>query len=83
VLRSLATASEWGFVESLIHEESISQEAMLKVLELVDQYDTAGKTLEAASKWTDRALSALSRFPNSAARTDLETLARRLLMRFS
>ncbi len=83
LLRSLATESEWGFVESLIHEESVSQEAMLKVLNLVDHYDTAGKTLKEASKWTDRALSALTCFPESAARTDLETLARRLLMRFS
>jgi len=83
LLRSLATGTEWGFVESVIHEENISQESMLKVLELVDRYDTAGKTLEEASKWTDRALSALSCFPDSAARTDLETLARRLLMRFS
>ena len=83
LLRSLATESEWRFVEGLIHEESASREAMLKVLSLVNQYDTAGKTLEEASKWTDRALSALTCFPESAARSDLETLARRLLMRFS
>jgi geranylgeranyl pyrophosphate synthase len=56
---------------------------MLKVLDLVNKYDTVGKTLEEASKWTDKALVALRTFPESKSRTDLETLAQRLLMRFN
>jgi len=83
LLKNLATPSEWSFVENLIHNEEISKDAMLKVLDLVNQYDTAGKTLEAASEWTDRALKALARFPASPARSDLETLACKLLMRFN
>ena len=83
LLKKQATASEWSFVESLIHNEDISSDAMRKVLDLVNHYDTAGSTLEEASKWTDRALHSLRTFPESQARADLETLARRLLMRFS
>lgn len=83
LLKSLATAEEWSFVEALIHSEEITPESMTKVLDLVNKYDTAGKTLEEASNWTDRALSALEHFPESEARREMETLARRLLMRFS
>ncbi len=83
LLRSLATESEWAQVESLIHSEEISPASMLKVLDLVNRYDTAGKTLELAEQWTERALKALHFFPPSPARTDMEVLARRLLMRFS
>jgi geranylgeranyl pyrophosphate synthase len=83
LLKSLATPQETAFLENLIHSEDISREAMLKVLDLVNKYDTAGKTLEEASKWTDRALAALSDFPPSESRSNLETLARRLLMRFN
>ena len=83
LLKSLATPAEWSFVESLIHEESVSSASMGKILELVDFYDTAGKTLEAASKWTESALTALAHFPPNSARFDLENLANRLLVRFS
>jgi len=83
LLKDLATTDEWSFVESLIHEESIKDVDMLRVLDLVNQYDTAGLTLEIASTWTDRALRALDIFPHSDARSDLETLARRLLMRLT
>lgn len=83
LLRTLAKPEEWGTVESLIHSEEISETGMLKILELVNHYDTAGKTLEEAEKWTERALKALHQFPESEARTDMEVLARRLLMRFS
>lgn len=83
LLKQFATSQELAFVETLINSEAISHESMLKVLELVNKYDTAGKTLEQASQWTDRALQALSNFPASQNRADLETLARRLLMRFN
>ncbi len=83
LLKSLATPAEWGFVEGLIHEERVSEASMSRVLALVETYDTAGKTLEAASNWTDRALVALAHFPNNSARHDLENLANRLLVRFS
>lgn len=83
MLKKLAKPDEWAHVEALIHSEEITASGMVKVLELVNEYDTAGKTLEEASKWTDRALEALRYFPQSAARKDMETLARRLLMRFS
>lgn len=83
LLKSLATTEELAFIESLIHSEDISAQSMVKVLDLVNKYDTAGKTLEEASKWTDKALQAISYFPESGARRDMETLARRLLMRFS
>jgi octaprenyl-diphosphate synthase len=83
LLKSLATPAEWSFVEELIHEERVSEASMLRVLALVEFYDTAGKTLEVASDWTDRALVALSQFPNNSARHDLENLANRLLVRFS
>ena len=83
LLKKFTTPNEWSFVESLINNEEISKDAMQKVLDLVNQYDTAGKTLEAASEWTDRALKALARFPVSPARNDLEKLACRLLMRFN
>lgn len=83
LLRSLATAEEWAKVELLIHNETISSQQMNEVLELVNQYDTAGRTLEEAGKWTDRALNALAVFPESVERTNLENLARSLLLRFS
>jgi octaprenyl-diphosphate synthase len=83
MLKKIASPEEWAYVESLIHSEEITADSMLNVLELVNRYDTAGKTLEEASKWTDRALEALRHFPQSAARKDMETLAHRLLMRFS
>ena len=83
LLKTHATTQEWAFVEGLIHNEEISTDAMLKVLDLVNKYDTAGKTLEAAANWTDRALAALEIFPKSQNRSDLEILARRLLMRFN
>lgn len=83
LLKKLAKPEEWAQVEALIHSEEITTEGMVKVLELVNEYDTGGKTLEEAAKWTDRALESLQYFPQSAARKDMETLARRLLMRFS
>lgn len=83
LLKQFATSQELAFVETLINSEAISHESMLKVLELVNKYDTSGKTLEQASQWTDRALQSLSNFPASQNRADLETLARRLLMRFN
>lgn len=83
LLKHHANTKELAFVENLIHSEEISHESMLKVLDLVNKYDTAGKTLEEASKWTDRALLALNNFPVSQSRSELENLARRLLMRFN
>jgi octaprenyl-diphosphate synthase len=83
LLKQYATAQELNFVENLIHSEEISRDSMLKVLDLVNKYDTAGKTLEEASKWTDRALQSLNNFPASQSRSELETLAGRLLMRFN
>ncbi len=83
LLKQFAKPHEWQFVQDLIHGEDIPTEAMLTVLDLVNDYDTAGKTLEEAEAWTDRALKSLSYFPQSSARDDMETLARRLLMRFS
>jgi octaprenyl-diphosphate synthase len=83
LLKQYANAQELAFVENLINSEEISRDSMLKVLDLVNKYDTAGKTLEEASKWTDRALQSLNNFPASQSRSELETLARRLLMRFN
>ncbi len=83
LLKQHATVTELTLVENLIHSEEISRDSMLKVLDLVNKYDTVGKTLEEASKWTDKALAALRTFPESKSRTDLETLAQRLLMRFN
>ncbi len=83
LLKEKASSNEWSFVESLIHEESIKDEDMHRVLDLVNDYDTAGLTLEIASTWTDRALRALDIFPQSDAKSDLETLARSLLLRLS
>jgi octaprenyl-diphosphate synthase len=83
LLKQYATSTELAFVENLINSEEISRDSMLKVLDLVNKYDTVGKTLEEASKWTDKALVALRTFPESKSRTDLETLAQRLLMRFN
>ncbi len=83
LLKSKATSDEWSFVEQLIHEESISGAAMQHILDLVNQYDTAGQTLAMASSWTDLALKSLSIFPESDAKSDLKTLAQRLLLRLS
>jgi octaprenyl-diphosphate synthase len=83
LLKQYATAPEWALVESLIHGENISRDAMLRVLELVNHHDTVGKTLELASEWTTKALAALSKFPESDDRKNLETLAKRLLLRMN
>ena len=83
LLKEKSTVDEWTFVESLIHNEEIKATDMERVLALVNQYDTAGLTLELASQWTDRALRSLDIFPPSDAKSDLETLARRLLFRLN
>jgi octaprenyl-diphosphate synthase len=83
LLKEYCTPSEWSMVEGMIHEENISRESMLKVLDLVHNYDTVGKTLEIATEWTNKALNALSIFPASEAKSNLETLAKSLLLRIN
>lgn len=83
LLRDQAKPDEWRSVESIILKTDISSHDMKFVLSLVDQYDTAGQTLERAETWTKIAISALDEFLPSTAREDLKRLANNLLMRIS
>jgi octaprenyl-diphosphate synthase len=81
LLRSQASSDEWSKVEKIIRKIEISAKDMQYVQSLVDQYDTAGQTLELASQYTVNAIDALQVFPPSKPREELEMLANSLLLR--
>ncbi len=81
LLRNQASSSEWQEVTKIIRKSEITTRDMHRVLELVNHYDTAGQTLALAETYTNDALKALEMFPESAERTNLESLAKSLLLR--
>lgn len=83
LLRSQASPEEWQPIEKIIRKLEISPRDMAAVQAWIDHYDTAGQTLARAEQYTTKALDALSIFPPSSQRNELERLASRLLMRLS
>jgi octaprenyl-diphosphate synthase len=81
LLRDEAPLEIWKEVAAIISSKHISRADMLRVLDVVNEFDTVGKTLELAEWHTNRALNAIEKFDASSDRTNLEVIARSLLIR--
>lgn len=75
--------TELAKLKEILAKQTASSDDVLYVKSLVDRHDTATKTLQLATQFTDKALGYLSLFPKSTAQHDLKTLAHRLVRRFN
>jgi octaprenyl-diphosphate synthase len=83
LLKERATGLELESLKAILSKPKVTQSDIHIVCELVNKYDAAKATIDRANEFTDKALNALKIFPESTARKDLETLAKRLVWRFN
>ncbi|MEY4630235.1 MAG: hypothetical protein RIQ81_355 [Pseudomonadota bacterium] len=83
MLRDLITDHERKRFERVLSSDVVPDADVEWVAGLVEQHDTAMKTIEMATRWTMEAIECLSVFPESAARRDLEALAMKLVRRYN
>ena len=79
----LCSADERTQIIEICNKETIARSDVAQVAKLVDKYETAEKTVKRAHEFTTIALNALHEFPPSEFRDDLESLANKLLFRFT
>lgn len=83
LLKERATGLELESLKEILSKPKVTPHDIHIICDLVNKYDTAQATIDRANQFNDKALNALKVFPDSAARKDLETLAKRLVWRFN
>ena len=84
--RNLATKEERSRLTALLQQNGDSRlhpDAVKWISALVTQYRTDEMTIERAAAFTNEAINALSVFPSGPARTNMEELAKNLVLRLS
>ena len=82
-LRERLARQDQELIESVVKGQSITDQLMGQIADLVDRYDAVQASLTTAETFTANAMKALDEFPKCQARDDLEALAGRLLHRLS
>jgi octaprenyl-diphosphate synthase len=82
LLRERATNAERRELETILSGR-VTPTEVSRVSEMIAHYQTGESTVEMAGRYTDDAINALSVFNESEARVRLETIAKRLVWRFS
>lgn len=83
LLRELASKQEITVLERILSKSEIESRDVEMVAGMVEEYNTANLTIDRAARYTDRAISALEKFPSSSERDDLENIAKCLVWRFN
>ena len=82
-LREVLEIQDWSIVSKIIRKSEISKKDMSIVLEYVNEFDTAGHTLELAERYTLKAIESLSAFEEGEMKSRLINLTKSLLVRLS